>query len=56
MRYLQLVEYADPREWRGATWAAYEGETQRASGGKLWCRVWSLWHWRRWVPVRPPGA
>jgi hypothetical protein len=55
-RYLQLVEYADPREWHGATYAVFEGETRRTEGGKLWCRVWCLWHGWGWLPVKAPSA
>lgn len=51
-RYLEEMEGPDARELRGATWAVYEGATQQTSGGKFWCRVWSLWHYRRWLPVK----
>jgi hypothetical protein len=51
MRYLKVIEAADTSEWRGKTWAAYEGETQRFSGSWFWCRVWCLLHGWGWPPV-----
>jgi hypothetical protein len=50
--YIELVEPSDAREWHGATWAVYRGETRLTEGSLFWCRIWSLLHGYWWPPKR----